>query len=115
MYDALLNFLGSTGFVGLTDYRIFVMIAIACVLLYLAIVKGFEPLLLVPIAFGVLLTNLPFANLMHHAVVEVAPHSGDVPFGASLLHFFQGDTAAEPTKYMVHRGGGGASVLSIPG
>ncbi|MBR5152252.1 MAG: sodium ion-translocating decarboxylase subunit beta, partial [Clostridia bacterium] len=39
------------------------MIAIACVLLYLAIVKGFEPLLLLPIAFGMLLTNLPmFAN-----------------------------------------------------
>jgi len=102
MYDALLNFLSSTGFVGLTDYRIFVMIAIACVLLYLAIVKGFEPLLLVPIAFGVLLTNLPFANLMHHAVVEVAPHSGDVPFGATLLHLFQGDKAAGHTEYMVH-------------
>lgn len=102
MYDALVNFLGSTGFVGLTDYRIFIMIAIACVLLYLAIVKGFEPLLLVPIAFGVLLTNLPFANLMHHAVVEVAPHSGDVPFGATLLHFFQGDKAAGHTEYMVH-------------
>ncbi len=45
-----------------------VMLAIACVLLYLAIVKQFEPLLLLPIAFGMLLTNLPmdFAqNLMH--------------------------------------------------
>ena len=39
------------------------MIAISCVLLYLAIVKGFEPLLLVPIAFGMLLTNLPGANM----------------------------------------------------
>ncbi|MFR5439978.1 MAG: sodium ion-translocating decarboxylase subunit beta, partial [Monoglobus pectinilyticus] len=35
------------------------MIVIACVLLYLAIVKKFEPLLLLPIAFGVLLTNMP--------------------------------------------------------
>lgn len=42
------------------------MIAIACVLLYLAIVKKFEPLLLVPIAFGMLLANLPqTANIMH--------------------------------------------------
>ncbi len=42
-----------------------VMLAIACVLLYLAIVKKFEPLLLVGIAFGCLLTNLPNAGLYH--------------------------------------------------
>lgn len=102
MYDVLLDFLRSTGFVGLTDYRVFIMIAIACVLLYLAIVKGFEPLLLVPIAFGVLLTNLPFANMMAAPVTAVAPHSGgDVPFGATLLHFFQGDSGGH-TEYMVH-------------
>ena len=40
------------------------MIAIACVLLYLAIVKQFEPLLLLPIAFGMLLANLPLAGMM---------------------------------------------------
>ncbi|MDR2671065.1 MAG: sodium ion-translocating decarboxylase subunit beta, partial [Oscillospiraceae bacterium] len=41
------------------------MVVIACVLLYLALVKGFEPLLLVGIAFGMLLTNLPLSGLMH--------------------------------------------------
>jgi oxaloacetate decarboxylase beta subunit len=41
-----------------------VMIAIACILLYLAIKKGYEPLLLIPIGFGMLLTNLPGAGLM---------------------------------------------------
>ncbi|MBQ3053429.1 MAG: sodium ion-translocating decarboxylase subunit beta [Clostridia bacterium] len=41
------------------------MILIACVLLYLAIVKQFEPLLLLPIAFGMLLTNLPGADMFH--------------------------------------------------
>ncbi|MDR1157850.1 MAG: sodium ion-translocating decarboxylase subunit beta [Oscillospiraceae bacterium] len=41
------------------------MVVIACVLLYLALVKGFEPLLLVGIAFGMLLTNLPLGGLMH--------------------------------------------------
>jgi len=102
MFEALLQFGKSTGFVGLTDYRIFVMLAIACLLLYLAIVKGFEPLLLVPIAFGVLLTNLPFANMMHHPVIEaVAGHSGDIPLGSTLLHFFQGG-AATATEYVVH-------------
>ncbi|MGI6030595.1 MAG: sodium ion-translocating decarboxylase subunit beta [Eubacteriales bacterium] len=47
------------------DPRIIVMMLISFVLMYLAIVKGFEPLLLLPIAFGMLLTNLPNANLMH--------------------------------------------------
>ncbi|HIW23979.1 MAG TPA: sodium ion-translocating decarboxylase subunit beta [Candidatus Acutalibacter stercoravium] len=41
------------------------MLAVACVLLYLAIVKKFEPLLLLPIAFGMLLTNLPGAGMYH--------------------------------------------------
>lgn len=43
----------------------FVMIALACFFLYLAIAKGFEPLLLIPIAFGMLLANLPLGNMMH--------------------------------------------------
>ena len=42
------------------------MIAVACFLLYLAIVKQFEPLLLLPIAFGMLLANLPAAGMMSH-------------------------------------------------
>ena len=44
---------------GVNALKIVIMIAIACLLLYLAIVKKFEPLLLLPIAFGMLLTNLP--------------------------------------------------------
>ena len=42
-----------------------IMIAVSCILLYLAIVKQFEPLLLLPIAFGMLLTNLPGAGIYH--------------------------------------------------
>ena len=53
-----------TGF-GEGGWQNLVMIAIACVLLYLAIVKKFEPLLLVGIAFGCLLSNLPNAGLYH--------------------------------------------------
>ena len=48
------------------EWRNYVMIAVACFLLYLAIVKQFEPLLLLPIAFGMLLANLPAAGLMGH-------------------------------------------------
>ena len=54
-----------TGFVSQNGWQNLVMLAIACVLLYLAIVKKFEPLLLVGIAFGCLLSNLPSAGLYH--------------------------------------------------
>jgi len=65
---AIMNFIEQTGF-----YQIFangawdslIMVAIACLLLYLAIVKKFEPLLLLPIAFGMLLTNLIGAEVYH--------------------------------------------------
>ena len=54
-----------TGFLSNNGWQNLVMLAIACVLLYLGIVKKFEPLLLVGIAFGCLLTNLPNAGLYH--------------------------------------------------
>ena len=54
-----------TGFLAEGGWQNLVMIGIACVLLYLAIAKKFEPLLLVGIAFGCLLTNLPGAGLYH--------------------------------------------------
>ena len=54
-----------SGFMADNGWQYLVMIAIACVLLYLAIVKKFEPLLLCGIAFGCLLTNLPGAGLYH--------------------------------------------------
>ena len=64
--EILENIWNDSGFVGLfSDWRQLVMIVIACVLLYLGIVKKFEPLLLVGIAFGMLLTNLPSAGLYH--------------------------------------------------
>jgi oxaloacetate decarboxylase beta subunit len=77
--ESFSNFLQNTGFYALffqeggdvlTAVKTIIMIAIACVLLYLAIVKKFEPLLLLPIAFGMLLSNLPMikdssAIMMH--------------------------------------------------
>ncbi|HPF53189.1 MAG TPA: sodium ion-translocating decarboxylase subunit beta [Eubacteriales bacterium] len=66
MWESILEFLKSTGFVQLFDNPLqLVMLLISFGLLYLAIVKKFEPLLLVPIAFGMLLTNIPGANLYH--------------------------------------------------
>ena len=58
------DFFGSMGFAQLEgNWLCLVMIAVSLVLFYLAIVKKFEPLLLLPIAFGMLLTNLPGAGL----------------------------------------------------
>ena len=63
--DTILEFLKTTGVYLMQDWRTLVMYAIIAVLFYLAIVKKFEPLLLLPIAFGMLLANLPGAELMH--------------------------------------------------
>ncbi len=71
-----------SGFAALT-WQHGLMILIAGILIYLAIVKKFEPLLLLPIAFGVLLANLPLADLM------AAPHSATEP-GGLLYYLYQG-------------------------
>ncbi len=63
MFELLRDFLQSTGFAALSIQQV-VMIAIACFLIYLAIAKKFEPLLLLPIGFGMLLANIPSADLM---------------------------------------------------
>lgn len=61
--ESILAILQSSGFFALTWGNI-VMLLVALVLLYLAIAKGFEPLLLAPIAFGCLLVNLPLSGIM---------------------------------------------------
>ena len=65
---------------GLFDWRTLVMLFIACVLLYMGIGKGYEPLLMVPIAFGMLLANLPITGLFAEPVYDAATHSGTVGF-----------------------------------
>ncbi len=62
-FRALAEILEQSGFLGLTTGNI-IMLSVACILLYLAISKGFEPLLLVPIATGCLLVNLPLSGIM---------------------------------------------------
>ena len=61
--DILQKIWMSSGFVAL-DWRHLVMMVISCVLIYLAVVRKFEPLLLLPIAFGILLANLPLTGMM---------------------------------------------------
>ncbi len=61
--QAIREIIVSSGFAGLTGGHL-MMIVVALVMLYLAIGKGFEPLLLVPIGFGCLLVNLPLSGIM---------------------------------------------------
>ena len=67
--EAFGKLLAESGFAALT-WREVVMLIVSCVLLYLAIKKKFEPLLLLPIAFGMLLANLPESGLMYDATVN---------------------------------------------
>ena len=73
------NLMHQTAFFNLTVGN-YVMIAVACVFLYLAIAKGFEPLLLVPIAFGMLLVNI-YPDIM----LSIEDSSNGV---GGLLHYF---------------------------
>ncbi len=90
--QAIINFCEQTGFfqffVG-DNWKCAVMILVACVLLFLGIVKKFEPLLLVPIAIGMLVTNLPGAG-MYHEILFAGGHVhwdlfGGAPITAEFL------------------------------
>ena len=81
MVQALTDLIRMSGLVHLT-YKEIIMIIIACIFLYLAIKKGYEPYLLIPIAFGILLVNLPLAGLM-------TPPTESEP-GGLIYYLYQG-------------------------
>ncbi len=96
--EAILNFINSTGFYQFTqegNWKCLIMIGISCVLLYLGIVKKFEPLLLVPIAFGMLLTNLPGAEMYHEILFAGGHIHWDLFGGAEITQAFLDGLAAE--------------------
>jgi len=111
-----------SGFAALpTDWRQVVMILIACVLLYMGIGKGYEPLLMVPIAFGMLLANLPLTGLFNppadHSVgfmwvlyqgVEYAIYPSIIFMGIGAMTDF-GPLLANPTSLLL----GAAAQLGI--
>ncbi len=84
--DTLKNLWESTGFIKM-DIPHLIMIVVALVLIYLAIVKKFEPLLLLPIAFGMLLINLPISGLMDGPSVAADGHTAP---GGLLYYLYQG-------------------------
>ena len=81
MIQALTDLIRMSGLAHLT-YKEIIMIIIACIFLYLAIKKGYEPYLLIPIAFGILLVNLPLAGLM-------TPPTESEP-GGLIYYLYQG-------------------------
>ena len=89
LLSSLLNFWQSTGVYKLINsveaqwWQTIVMLGIVCVLAYLAIVRGFEPLLLLPIAIGMLLTNLPGGGLFHESYFMT---SDPINYGEVLRH-----------------------------
>lgn len=69
LWNAIVKLWNESGFAQLFNFqnggwKNLIMIGIACILIYLAVKKGFEPLLLLPIAFGMLLVNLPLSGIM---------------------------------------------------
>ena len=85
--ETLLNLWNQSGFMAFVadgGWKFLVMIGVACVLLYLGIVKQFEPLLMVGIAFGTLLTNLPGGNL-YHPELWTAFMNGEMGYG-QIMH-----------------------------
>ena len=100
--EAIANFFVSTGFYQLfqgDNWKCAIMLVIAVLLLFLGIVKKFEPLLLVPIAIGMLVTNLPGAN-MFHEILFAGGHVhwelfGGSPVTAELLAELQSAGVSE--------------------
>lgn len=88
--DAILEFLKQTGFYLFSqgNWKMIAMILIAFVLIYLAIVKKFEPLLLLPISFGMLLTNLPGAGMYHEILFAGGHIHWDLIGGAVVTEEF---------------------------
>lgn len=81
MLEPLNKLITSAGLTNLS-YKDIIMILIACLFLYLAIKKQYEPYLLLPIAFGMLLVNLPLTNLMVSATQDAS--------GGLLYYLYQG-------------------------
>ncbi len=91
MLQTIKDFYMSTGFANITGPQA-IMMLISFILLYLAVKKGFEPLLLIPIAFGMFLTNLPMAGLM--ASPEYALDGSLLQPGGLLYYIYQGNKLA---------------------
>ena len=97
--DTLVGIFQSSGFAKFGEpggYLYAVMICVGCFLLYLAIVKEFEPLILLPMAFGMILANLPGSGIIH-------------------MQYFVGDGLEHPMWVEILNNGGLADMLYMGG
>ena len=105
--DTIGGLISTSGFMGL-DIRNIIMILLSFVLFFLAIVKKYEPLLMLPIAFGMLLTNLPFTELYHAELWNPATNPYFAPEyieqGANVLVSFTKETSLDYGR-VLHDGG----------
>ena len=105
--DTIGGLISTSGFTGL-DIRSIIMILLSFVLFFLAIVKKYEPLLMLPIAFGMLLTNLPFTELYHAELWNPATNPYFAPEyieqGAQVLVNFTKETSLDYGR-VLHDGG----------
>ena len=95
--QAILNFCEQTGFFQFfqgDNWKCAIMILVACLLLFLGIVKKFEPLLLVPIAIGMLVTNLPGANMFHEILFAGGHVHWDLFGGGEITQEFLNEMQA---------------------
>ena len=102
---AILNFLQQTGFYEMFAnglWKNLVMILISFALMFLAIVKKFEPLLLLPIAFGMLITNIPGAGMFHEELFMGGHVNWDLFSGAE---FVETANLANPSLYYILQDG----------
>ncbi len=90
-FNTIGSIIMNSGFAAFADEPLsLIMIAVACLLLWLAIAKQFEPLLLLPIAFGMLLANLPLAGLSNEAG-PIYNEAGEMTQPGGLLYYmYQG-------------------------
>ncbi len=92
--ETVMNFLRQTGFSMIAENPLcLIMIAVSLVLMYLAIKKEFEPLLLLPIAFGMLLSNLPGADMFHEILFAGGHIHWDLFGGAPVTAEFLAEMA----------------------
>lgn len=108
MLEGLLKLWAAT---GLANFEVgqLVMITVGCLLIYLAIVRGFEPLLLLPIGYGAILTNIPIAGMgeaegMLHYIYSVGIETGIFPLlifmGVGALTDFSALIAMPKTLFL---------------
>lgn len=102
--EAIIRFIQDTGFYRFTqgaNWQMVLMILISLVLIYLAIVKKFEPLLLLNIAIGMLLTNLPGSDMYHEILFSGGHIHWDLFTGAAVTQEFLNELRASGVAEMV--------------